>query len=316
MNITVLDGYAANPGDISWDAISRLGQLTVYERTTPSQVIERSKDADAILTNKVIIDKDIIRQLPRLKYIGVLATGYNIVDIDYAHAQGIVVTNIPAYSTDSVAQKVFAHLLNVTDDVAHYVEENRKGRWTEAPDFCYIDAPLHELSQLTMGIYGLGNIGTRVAEIAHAFGMTLYACTSKSQDQLPPYIIKKSATELLSESDVISLHCPLTDDTRGLINAETLKHVKPSAIIINTGRGPLVDDNAVAQALSAGKLGAYCADVLTIEPAQADNPLLSAPRSYLTPHIAWATVEARQRLMDIAANNIKAFIQAKPQNVV
>ena len=316
MNITVLDGYAANPGDISWDAISRLGQLTVYERTTPSQVIERSKDADAILTNKVIIDKDIIHQLPRLKYIGVLATGYNVVDIDYAHAQGIVVTNIPAYSTDSVAQKVFAHLLNVTDDVAHYVEENRKGRWTEAPDFCYIDAPLHELSQLTMGIYGLGNIGTRVAEIAHAFGMTLYACTSKSQDQLPSYIIKKSATELLSESDVISLHCPLTDDTRGLINAETLKRVKPSAIIINTGRGPLVDDNAVAQALSAGKLGAYCADVLTIEPAQADNPLLSAPRSYLTPHIAWATVEARQRLMDIAANNIKAFIQAKPQNVV
>ena len=266
LKIVILDGYSANPGDLSWKELEQMGEVTVYDRTSPSETIQRAADADIVLTNKVVLDREKIAQLPRLKYIGVLATGYNVVDIEAAHQRGVIVTNVPAYSTESVAQMVFAHLLTVTNRTEHYAIQNRKGRWSSNPDFCYWDFPHMELAGKTFGIVGLGNIGRRVAEIALAFGMKVMAMTSKSQDQLPTGIEKADIQTLLSSSDVLSLHCPLTDKTRHLINAETLLKMKPTAILINTGRGPLIDDQAVANALQEGRLGAFCADVLTTEP--------------------------------------------------
>ena len=316
MKIVILDGYTANPGDMSWKELEELGTLTVYDRTRPEETVARAADAEIVLTNKVVISREVIAQLPLLKYIGVLATGYNVVDIEAAHERGIIVTNVPAYSTESVAQMVFAHLLNVTNRTDHYATENRSGRWTENEDFCYWDYPHMELAGKTFGIVGLGNIGRRVAEIALAFGMQVKALTSKSADTLPAGIRKADLEELLATSDVISLHCPLTDTTRHLINHETLSRMRPSAILINTGRGPLVDDQAVASALAEGQLAAFCADVLTEEPPKADNPLLSQPNAFITPHIAWATQEARTRLLQVAISNVKAFLNAKPQNVV
>ena len=293
-----------------------MGTLTVYDRTRPEETVARAADAEIVLTNKVVISREVMAQLPQLKYIGVLATGYNVVDIETAHERGIIVTNVPAYSTESVAQMVFAHLLNVTNRTDHYATENRSGRWTENEDFCYWDYPHMELAGKTFGIVGLGNIGRRVAEIALAFGMQVKALTSKSADTLPSGIRKADLEELLATSDVISLHCPLTDTTRHLINHETLSRMRPSAILINTGRGPLVDDQAVASALAEGQLAAFCADVLTEEPPKANNPLLSQPNAFITPHIAWATQEARTRLLQVAISNVKAFLNAKPQNVV
>ena len=316
MKIVVLDGYAANPGDISWDDMKALGSLTVYDRTAPEEVIHRSEDADAILTNKVVLSAETLSKLPRLRYVGVLATGYNVVDVDAAHQRGIVVTNIPAYSTDSVAQLTFAHLLNITNRVDHYATMNRQGRWTQSPDFVYWDTPLIELSGKTMGIVGLGNIGKKVAALAQQFGMDVFAMTSKNSSDLPQGIQKTTFEELLAVSDVLSLHCPLTPQTHHLINAEALTHIKPGAILINTGRGPLVDEQAVADALKDGRLQAYCADVLSVEPAKADNPLLGCPNAFLTPHIAWATKEARKRLMQIAVDNLRAFIAGEPKNMV
>ena len=316
MKIVVLDGYAANPGDISWDDMKALGSLTVYDRTAPEEVIRRSEDADAILTTKVVLSAETLSQLPRLRYVGVLATGYNVVDVDAAHQRGIVVTNIPAYSTDSVAQLTFAHLLNITNRVDHYATMNRQGRWTQSPDFVYWDTPLIELSGKTMGIVGLGNIGKKVAALAQQFGMDVFAMTSKNSSALPQGIQKTSFEGLLAVSDVLSLHCPLTPQTHHLINAEALTHIKPGAILINTGRGPLVDEQAVADALKDGRLQAYCADVLSVEPAKADNPLLGCPNAFLTPHIAWATKEARKRLMQIAVDNLRAFIAGEPKNMV
>ena len=316
MKIVVLDGYAANPGDLSWDDMKALGSLTVYDRTAPEEVIHRAKDADAILTNKVVLNAETLSQLPRLRYVGVLATGYNVVDVDAAHQRGIVVTNIPAYSTDSVAQLTFAHLLNITNRVDHYATMNRQGRWTQSPDFVYWDTPLIELSGKTMGIVGLGNIGKKVAALAQQFGMDVFAMTSKNSSDLPQGIQKTTFEGLLAVSDVLSLHCPLTPQTHHLINAEALTHIKPGAILINTGRGPLVDEQAVADALKDGRLQAYCADVLSVEPAKADNPLLGCPNAFLTPHIAWATKEARKRLMQIAVDNLRAFISGEPKNMV
>ena len=316
MNIVILDGYSANPGDLSWDELKEMGNVTVYDRTSPSETIARAAEADIVLTNKVVIGKEEMAQLPHLKYIGVLATGYNVVDIETAHERGITVTNVPAYSTESVAQMVFAHLLTVTNRTEHYAQENRNGRWANNKDFCYWDFPHMELSGKTFGIVGLGNIGMRVATIANAFGMRVCASTSKSEDQLPSFIEKKSLTELFSECDVISLHCPLTPDTHHLINSETLQKMKPSAILINTGRGPLVDDQAVAEALAEGRLAAFCADVLTNEPPKATNPLLSQPNAFTTPHIAWASKEARIRLLQVAINNVRSFLNGQPQNVV
>lgn len=314
MKIVILDGYTANPGDLSWKELETLGELVVYERTSADETVARAADADVVLTNKVLITKEVMAQLPRLKYVGVLATGYNVVDIEAAHHRGIIVTNVPAYSTESVAQMVFAHLLTVTNRVEHYAVQNRAERWTNSADFSYSDTLLTELAGKSFGIVGLGNIGKRVAQIAQAFGMNVIALTSKTT--LPEGIKNASLIELLTQSDVLSLHCPLTPDTHHLINADTLKLMKPTSILINTGRGPLIDDQAVADALKAKRLYAFCADVLTEEPPKADNPLLGLPNAYTTPHIAWATVEARARLIQVAIDNVKAFASGQPQNIV
>lgn len=316
MRIVILDGFSVNPGDLSWDELNQFGEVIIYERTSEDEVIDRCKGAEIILTNKVVLDATTLNMLPRLQYIGVLATGYNVVDLEVASRQNIVVTNIPAYSTESVAQMVFAHILNIVSRVEHYARENRKGRWTNSSDFCYLDHNLTELFGKRMGIVGLGHTGMATARIAQAFGLNVMAYTSKDEDELPNGIRKVTLEQLYSESDIISLHCPLTDSTRHMINKETLATMKPSAILINTGRGPLVDDNAVATALHKGIIAAYGADVLTTEPPKEDNPLLSAPYCYLTPHIAWATKEARTRLLNICIGNIKAFIDGEPINQV
>ena len=316
MKIVILDGYTANPGDLSWGSLKELGEVTVYERTRREEIAGRAADADIVLTNKVVMDREMMALLPRLKYIGVLATGYNVVDIEAARERDIIVTNVPAYSTESVAQTVFAHLLTVTNRAEHYAQQNRQGRWAENRDFCYWDTELTELAGKTMGIVGLGHIGRRVAEIALAFGMQVKAMTSKKAEELPAGIQKADLQSLLATSDVVSLHCPLTEGTRHLIHRETLRLMKPSAILINTGRGPLVDDEALAEALNEGRLRAYCADVVTEEPPKADHPLLHAPNAFITPHIAWATVEARKRLLQTAIGNVEAFVNGHPVNVV
>lgn len=316
MKIVILDGYTANPGDLSWGSLKEMGEVTVYERTRREEIAGRAADADIVLTNKVVMDREMMALLPRLKYIGVLATGYNVVDIEAAREKDIIVTNVPAYSTESVAQTVFAHLLTVTNRAEHYAQQNRLGRWAENRDFCYWDTELTELAGKTMGIVGLGHIGRRVAEIALAFGMQVKAMTSKKAEELPAGIQKAELQSLLATSDVVSLHCPLTEGTRHLIHRETLRLMKPSAILINTGRGPLVDDEALAEALNEGRLRAYCADVVTEEPPKADHPLLHAPNAFITPHIAWATVEARKRLLQTAIGNVEAFVNGHPVNVV
>lgn len=318
MRIVVLDGFTLNPGDLSWAAIEKLGETVVYERTRPEEVADRLEGAEIALTNKVVLDAAMLRRLsPTLRYIGVLATGYNVVDVEAARELGICVTNIPAYSTASVAQMVFSHLLNLTNHVAYYTQQAvDEGKWVASQDFCFCDRPLTELAGRTMGLVGLGRIGSAVANIAQAFGMKVVAYTSKRQEELPGYIKKSGMDEIFMQSDVVSLHCPLTEDTRYLVDEKRLRMMKKNAILINTGRGPLIDEAAVANALNQGKLGAYAADVLSVEPAQADNPLLSAPRVQLTPHIAWATREARERLMQICALNIAHFIEGNPQNTV
>ncbi len=316
MNIVILDGYASNPGDLNWNALEQLGNVTVFPRTSEKEKVERAKDADIILINKVQMDAQTLDQLPRLKYIGVQATGFNVVDIKAAKERGIIVTNIPAYSTESVAQMTFALILSITNRVEHYTQENRNGRWANNPDFCYWDTPLMELADKNLGIMGLGNIGKKVATIAHDFGMNILACTSKKADELPDYITKVSKDELLTTSDILSLHCPLTEDTYHFINDESIEKMKDTAILINTGRGPLVDEEAVAKALHENRLGAYGADVMTQEPPSANNPLFNEPNAFITPHIAWATLEARTRLNKMVAENVKAFIEGHPQNVV
>lgn len=316
MKITILDGYGMNPGDMSWAPLEELGDLTVYDRTAPEQVLERAASSEALLTNKTVLTAETLRALPQLRYVGVLATGYNVVDIDAARELGIVVTNIPAYSTDSVVQMVFAHLLAITNRVEHYTDENRRGRWSTNPDFCYWDTPLHELSGKTFGIVGLGNIGMAVSRVARAFGMNVKAYTSKRIEELPDGVSKADLDELFATSDVVSLHCPLTDSTRHLVNAERLAMMKPSAILINTGRGPLVDEKALAEALDSERIYAAGLDVLSSEPPAADNPLLTARNCFITPHLGWATKEARERLLSIAADNLRGFIAGDIRNNV
>lgn len=307
MKIVVLDGYALNPGDLSWTGMEALGELTVYERTSPSEVLERSAGAEVLITNKTVITAEHMAALPQLKYIGVLATGYNVVDIDEARNRGIVVTNIPAYSTASVAQMVFAHVLNITQRVGYYATENANGRWTNSVDFCYWDTDLVELDGKKMGIVGLGNIGRATARIAQAFGMEVLVVTSKEQSALPEGMKKVTLDELFAQSDVVSLHCPLTPDTKEMVNAARLQTMKQSAILINTGRGPLVNEQDLADALNEGRIAAAGLDVLSVEPSVTGNPLLGARNCFITPHIAWATKEARVRLMDIAVNNLKSY---------
>ena len=316
--IVVLDGYAANPGDISWEPWKELGELTVYERTAPDETVARCKDAEIVLTNKVILDAKVIEQLPALRYIGVLATGYNVVDLEAASKHGIIVTNIPAYSTLSVAQMVFAHLLNITHHVAQHAERVTNGAWQNSKDFCFWDSELIELDGLTLGIVGLGNIGRAVACIALTFGMKVMAYRSKSEEALAEMGIQKAASyeDIFRTADVVSLHCPLNAQTKHLVNAERLALMKPSAILINTGRGPLIDEEALADALNSGKIYAAGVDVLTQEPPRAGSPLIGARNCYITPHVAWATRAARERLDKIAFENVRAYLSGTPQNVV
>lgn len=317
MKIVVLDGYCLNPGDLSWDDMARLGDLEVYDRTSPEQVVERTADAAAIITNKTVISIEIMSQLPNLQYVGVLATGYNVVDVKAAEALGVVVTNIPAYSTASVAQMVFAHILNITQNVGYYAAQNRNLRWSNSVDFSYVDTPLMELFGKTIGIVGLGRTGMATARIALAFGMRVIAFTSKQASLLPQGIQKASnLDEVFSTADIVSLHCPLNETTLYIVSQRTLSLMKKSSILINTGRGRLVDEDALAEALNSGQIYAAGVDVMAQEPPAADNPLLSARNFYCTPHIAWATLESRQRLMALAVGNLQAFIAGKPINVV
>ncbi len=316
MKIVALDGYAANPGDLSWDELKALGECVIYDRTAPEEVLERAADAEVVLTNKVVITADMMAALPQLKYIGVMATGYNIVDIDAARERGIIVTNIPSYSTDSVAQMVFAHILNIAQQVQHHSEAVHQGRWTASKDFCFWDTPLIELRGKKIGIVGLGHTGYTTARIAIGFGMEVYAYTSKSSFQLPPEIKKMELDQLFSECDIISLHCLLTDKTRELVNAARLKLMKPTAILINTGRGQLVNEQDLADALNNGQIYAAGLDVLSQEPPKADNPLLTARNCYITPHIAWASAAARERLMGILLDNLKGYMEGKVINNV
>lgn len=312
MKICILDGYSLNPGDLDWSPVERLGDVTLFDRTPADKIVERAADADIVLTNKVPFSADTLRQLPRLRFICVLATGYNIIDTEAAARQGVVVANIPAYSTMSVAQMAFAHILNITNHVASYAREVADGKWTNCPDFCFWDSALTELAGKTMGIVGLGNTGMATARIAVAMGMKVVALTSKSADTQPEGITPAPLDDVLASADVVSLHCPLTPSTRHLINAASIAKMKPSAILINTGRGPLVDEQAVADALNGGRLAAFGADVLSQEPPRGDNPLLSARNCFLTPHIAWATLEARTRLMSTATENVRQFIAGEP----
>ena len=316
MKIVVLDGYALNPGDLSWDEMKLLGELEIYDRTSPEQVLERSIGAEALITNKTVLTSDHMDALPNLKYIGVLATGYNVVDINAAKEHNIVVTNIPAYSTQSVAQMVFAHLLNITQRVGYYSKENTNGRWAKNQDFCYWDTNLIELAGKKIGIVGFGNIGQATARIALAMDMKVLAYTSKNQADLPTGILKVDLDELFSASDVISLHCPLTPETKELVNTKRLNMMKKNAILINTGRGPLINEKDLADALNKESIAGAGLDVLSTEPPLADNPLLTAKNCFITPHIAWATYEARTRLMQIAIDNLKSDMEGNIINNV
>lgn len=317
MKIVILDGYTLNPGDLSWEPLKELGEVTVYERTDPKDVYKRAEGAEVVFTNKVVLDEAVLEKLPSLKYIGVLATGYNVVDVEAAARKGIVVTNIPAYSTSSVAQMAFAHILNIVQRVGYYAQEVSNGKWSRQADFSFWDAPLHELDGKKIGIIGFGNTGRATARIAVGFGLDVYAYTSKSAMELPADVHKcPSMDELFRKCDIVSLHCPLTETTRELVDARKLELMKSSAILINTGRGGLVNEQDLADALNSGKIAAAGLDVLSSEPPRADNPLLKARNCFITPHQAWATKEARVRLMQLAVNNLKAFLEGKPVNVV
>ncbi len=305
-----------NLGELSWDSLKELGKVIVFPRTQPDEIVERAADAEVIITNKVVLTAEIIARLPKLRFICVLATGYNVVDTAAARERGIPVSNIPAYSTDSVVQMTFAHILNITNRVDRYATDNRNGKWAACKDFCYWDDPIPELSGLTLGIVGLGNIGKKVARIARLFGMEVYAATSKSSSILPEGIQKTTFKGLLGVCDILSLHCPLTDDTKGMINKKSIGMMKRGSVIINTARGGLVNEADVADALRSGQLSAYGADVLCKEPPSADNPLLKEPHAYITQHVAWATFDARQRLIHTAADNVRAFMENSPINVV
>ena len=313
--IVVLDGYTLNPGDLSWNMLEGLGPCTVYDRTPPREVLERARDAEILLTNKVVLARKTIVALPHLKYIGVTATGVNVVDLAAAGERSIVVTNVPSYATPSVAQMVLAHVLNLTQRVAAHAEAVRTGRWTSAVDWCFWDYPLVELAGLTMGIVGLGETGRATARLAQAFGMNVLATTRTVRD-VPDAVQIVDLDALFRTSDVVSLHCPLAPETAGLVNRERLALMKQTALLINTGRGPLVDETALAEALNSGGIAGAGLDVLSVEPPPADNPLLSAKNCFLTPHIAWATKASRERLLESVAENVAAFLSGNPRNVV
>lgn len=316
MRIVVLDGYTLNPGDLSWNDLEALGPCEIHDRTAPDDVVSRSRDVEILLTNKTLLSAEIIEALPKLRYLGVLATGFNVVDIPTATGRGIPVTNVPAYGTDSVAQMTFAHILNFTQRVAHHADTVRDGRWSRSPDFCYWDKPLIELDQLTLGIIGFGRIGQAVAKLGLAYGMRVFAHDIRVSPRLPPGCEAADLDRIFTSADVLSLHCPLTAETRGLVNAARLARMKRRAIVINTSRGPLIDEPALADALNQGRIAGAGLDVLAVEPPERDNPLLTAKNCCITPHIAWATRAARARLLGVAIENVAAFVAGKFQNVV
>jgi glycerate dehydrogenase len=314
MQIVVLDGHALNPGDLSWFRLEAIAPCKIYDRTPDAETVARAADCEIILTNKNLLSQRVIEQLPALRYIGVLATGYNIVDVDAAKRHGVTVCNVPKYASQSVAQMTFAHLLNLTLRVADHGHGVAEGRWTRCPDFSYWDFPLVELSGLTMGIIGFGQIGRTTAQIALAMGMNVLAYEKSPATY--PGVRFVELDELFRQSDVVSLHCPLTPETHHLVGSEQLAMMKRSAYLINTSRGPLVDEQALADALHAGRIAGAGIDVLSTEPPPADNPLLTAPNCCITPHIAWATRAARARLLDASVSNVRAFLAGTPQNVV
>jgi glycerate dehydrogenase len=315
MKIVVLDGYVLNPGDLSWDGIKELGNCTIYDRTPAELTVKRAKGAEAIFTNKVVLNKEIITQLPDVKFIGVLATGYNVVDTVAAGNVGIVVTNIPAYSTASVAQMVFSHILNFVQNVGVHAQSVAAGEWAASIDFAYWKTPQTELAGKTLGIIGFGEIGQAVAKIGLAFGMKV-SFNNRSKKDTELEASQVDLETLLAESDFISINCPLTPENTGFINKETIEKMKPTVFLVNTGRGPLINEQDLADALNSGRIAGAGLDVLSVEPARPDNPLPKAKNCFITPHIAWATFEARTRLMNIATENLKSFIAGKPQNVV
>ena len=310
--IVILDGFTANPGDISWAAIEALGNCKIYDRTGEADVVARAADADIVLTNKTLITQKSLAALPRLRYIGVLATGYNTVDVQAAQQRGILVCNVPEYSTPNVTQAVFALLLELTNRTGHHSQTVHEGRWSASPDFCYWDGELVELAGRTLGIVGYGRIGKAVAAVGSAFGMQILAHRRTASDD-PQFV---SLDRLLSESDVVSLHCPLVPDTKELINAAKLAQMKPSAFLINTARGALIHEPDLAAALNTERIAGAGLDVLSVEPPLASNPLLSARNCVLTPHIAWATRNARLRLLEVTAANIRSYLLNRPQNVI
>ena len=317
MKIVVLDGYTLNPGDLNWDGIGRIGDLYVFDRTSEREIVERCKGAEVILTNKTPLKEHILEQLPKLKYIGVLATGYNVVDIDYAKSKGVIVTNVPGYGTASVVQMTFALLLELCQHVQRHSDTVFEGEWSASPDFCYWKYPLIELEGKTMGIIGFGNIGQKVAEVATAFGMNIIGLARHQSDQSGRKNFRwAELPELLSYSDVVSIHCPLFPETKDLINKKTLAMMKNSAFLLNTSRGPIVVEQDLAEALNTGVIAGAGIDVLSVEPPSESNPLFKAKNCLITPHIAWATKEARSRLMETVEKNLSSYLKGKPVNVV
>ena len=318
MRITVLDGYTSNPGDLSWEAFEELGEITVHERTTPEEVVSRCLGCEVVFTNKVVMNAGIIDQLPDLKYIGVLATGTNVIDLEYAGKKGVCVTNIPGYGTDSVVQHILAFILHFSSKVSIHDEAVHQGDWVNSKDFCFTLGTLNELSGSTLGIIGLGTIGRKLAKVADAMGMKIIAAHQSSMDRLElPFEVEwLPVDEVFARSDFLSLNCPLTADTENLVNAERLQKMKSSAVLINTGRGPLVDEQALADGLNEGTIAGAGLDVLSTEPPATDNPLLTAKNCVITPHVAWASLQARKRLLVIAAENLSAYLRAEPKNRV
>ena len=316
MKIVVLDGYTLNQGERDWEELNELGEVTVHDRTEPDEVIRRAEGAEVVLTNKVVLDRSTIEHLPDLKYIGVLATGYNIIDLNAARERGIVVTNIPAYSTDSVVQMAFAHILNITLRVGHYAHEVHNGVWSAQSDFSYRDTPLIELKGKRIGLVGFGHIGQAMAKVALAFGMKVVVCPHKMDTKLPKEYEKAKLNDVFSTCDIVSLQCPLTPETKEMVNSFRLSLMKQGAILINTGRGGLIDEKALERALLSGKLLGAGLDVLSSEPPSPGNPLLKLKNCFITPHIAWATHEARERLMAQVVENLKAWMDGTPINNV
>ncbi|MDP2338732.1 MAG: D-2-hydroxyacid dehydrogenase [Bacteroidota bacterium] len=316
MKIVVLDGYALNPGDLSWNQLKNMGDCQIYDRTKPEEIFGRIGDAELVITNKVVLDKSLIDKLPDLRYIGVTATGYNVVDVKAATDRNITVTNIPAYSTDSVAQLVFSHILNMANRVELHANSVREGAWTRNTDFSYWKTPQTELAGKTIGIVGFGRIGRKVAEIALAFGMKVIFQNRSIKADIPEGFIQKSLEEVFTESDFVSLNCPFTNENNAFVNQSLIKTMKSTAVLINTGRGGLINEQDLAKALNSGQIAAACLDVLSTEPPLPDNPLISAKNCFITPHVAWATLEARERLMNVVLDNLRLFILGRPQNVV